>query len=339
MLRSLTSLTTAWTAYRLLRQEHRLAGMDDATAKKWATCIPLWLSKLPTMHLGIHRTWLYNIYRHGDKISQDPDFWKTMQKAVAKFSGGDLEGVMIQAGLFNNPQPFLHFEPYEDQRKNIFGDPQIVTGQVQYMRLTFDHGTHPGLAHKLTADDSNKFDDLALFSLPIREPNALFKTRKANTENYWRFFSGEPDFPIGCLVDYYQSMQTLNPSAQAYASWAHAAWDARRTNHALQKDGHWEKFESQIRPLYEKHIDWELVAACHGFLLSPQNSRNAEIAAYAQANLAIKLNPMARPEEPDAATLGMLTLVEPDCPWKVYTLFADAPEPGAPVESYPLDFN
>lgn len=339
MLRSLTSLTTAWTAYRLLRQEHRLASMDDATAKKWASCIPLWLNKLPTMHLGVHRTWLYNIYRHGEKMSQDPDFWKTMQKAVTKFSGRDIESVMIQAGLFNNSQPFLHFEPYEDERKNILGEPQIVTGQVQYMRLTFKHGTHPGLCQKFGDAGSDRFDDFGLFNLPVRAPDTLFKTRDANTENYWRFFYAEPDFPIECLVDYYKSMQSLNPSAKSYASWAHAAWGAKRANRFLQEGNHWQTFENQIRPLYEKHIDWELVAACHGFLLSPDNLRNAEIAAYAQRTVAARLEPIARPEKSDGVAHGLMHLVEPQCPWELYTLFSGGHEPQLPIESYPLDFN
>ena len=337
MFRSLTSLATAWTAYRLLRLDERLPHMDSATAKKWAACIPSWEKNLPDLHSG-NWPWLQTIYRHGHKINQDPEFWKRLQHAVTVFSNRDLDSAMLQAGLFKNPMPFLHFEPYIDKEKNILGETQIVTGMVQYMRTTFKHGTHPLLGRELTELGMTLGScDWGLFNLPIRSKDTLFQTREDNSENYWRFFSGEKDFPIDCLVDYYKSMLALNPSETAYASWAHAAWDARRTNKALQPGAHWEEFERQIRPLYNTKIDWELIAACHGFVLSADNSRNGEIAAYAQNQL-MPHSPIAHPIKTDPVAVAMLELRAATCPWDIYTLFAKAPNPDTPIESYSFDF-
>lgn len=339
MLRSLTSLATSWTAYRLLRQDARLAEMSDATARQWASCIPLWTAKLPTLNLSGHRSWLHNMYRHGHRMTDDKHFWNMLQQRVA-CSLNEYSGiVMMQAGLFGNPMPFFHFEPYEDSRKNIFGDTQIVTGAVEYMRATFNHGTHPDLGRKLVSHGFELTHDLSLLSLPIRGSNSLFGTRENNTENYWKFFIGELDFPISCMVDYYQSIFTHDPSDIALAAWSHAAWNAKRTNTVLQKGSHWEIFESQIRPLFEKRIDWELIAACQGFLLSMDNSRNCEIAWYAQQHLMFDVPLIERAALPDAVALGMLTLAEPKTPWEIYTLFSNALKPGEPIASYPLDFS
>lgn len=310
--------------------------MDTETTQAWKACIPIWTQKLPTMHLGVHRVWMYNIYRHGEQLTQDPMFWKTLQKEAISFSDSAFEMGMTQAGLFNNPMPFLHFEPYIEEKLNFLGEHQTVTGDVQYMRATFKHGTHPGLGAKLNKEHSEEF---ALFNLPIRAENTLFGTRKANTENYWRFFHGEADFPIDCLVDYYKSMLALNPSDTAYASWAHAAWDARRTNKALYEGSHWTQFENEVRPLYENHVDWELIAACHGFLLSPDNARNSEIVAYVQHHLMFKVEPAQRPNQSDTVAHGMLSISEPTSPWDVYTLFTKPPGSDVPFEVYPIDFS
>ena len=337
MLRSLTSLATSWSAYRLLRQDATLAYMDDSAAKKWAACIPIWMEQLPRLDLSRHRSWVQNLYRHGHKISQEPQFWKTMQSAVTDFYDGDmlhLESAVMGAGLFNNPMPFLHFDPYNDTALNIFGEPQIVTGMVQYIRATFKHGTHLGRQLEQLSPTPTSWD-LGLFNLPIRAKDTLFPLRPATDENYWRFFYGTDEFPIGCLIDYYKDILDLNPSDTTCASWVHAAWSAKRVNPALQKDGNWEKFESQIRPLYEMRIDWELIAACNGFLLSPEHARNAEVATYAHNHLKPNDPPLARPDNSDRVTMSMLHLREPTYPWEIYTLFIDPP---TPMESYSFDF-
>jgi hypothetical protein len=175
--------------------------------------------------------------------------------------------------------------------------------------------------------------------LPVRADDSLFKRRPDNSENYWRFFSGTDDFTIDVIVDYYKSMITMNPSDSEYAAWAHAAWDAKRTNTALQWGPHWETFTQQIRPLFETRIDWELIAACHGFLLCSDNARNAEIAAYTQTHLIPNGRSSARPLKTDSVIFNMLSLCEPTSPWGVYTLLSGSLDPGLPLDSYPLDFN
>lgn len=337
MLRSLTSLATSWTAYRLLHQDYRLAEMSDATARQWADCIPVWTSKLPMLHLSRHRSWVCNMYRHGHRMTDNETFWKTLQQRVA-FTLNKHMGV-AQAGLFGNPMPFVHFEPYDDIKKDIFGENQMVTGNVAYMRATFNHGTHPDLGRKLVSHGFELTHDLSLFNLPVRGINSLFGVRDDNTENYWRFFYGFDDFPISRIVNYYQSILNHDPSDITLATWSNAAWNAKRTNKILQEGSHWEIFESQIRPLFEKRIDWELIAACQGFLLSMDNSRNCEIAWYAQQHLMFDVPLIKRAALPDAVALGLLTLAEPKTPWEIYTLFSNALKPGEPIASYPLDFS
>lgn len=246
---------------------------------------------------------------------------------------------MTQAGLFGNPMPFVHFEPYQEPVPNVLGENIVVTGSLMYMRSSFKHGTHPDLGNRLAQNGVNAGHDLALFNLPIRGPDALFGQRENNTENYWRFFYADDDFPISCIIEYYKTILNHNPSDIALASWTHAAWSARRTNKALQEGTHWETFESQIRPLFEPRIDWELIAACHGFLLSPENARNGEVASYAQNNLMLKVEPIDRSGEPDAMALAMLCLAEPKSPWDVYTLFMEAATPKVALESYSVDLS
>lgn len=339
MLRSLTSLATSWTAYRLLRQDARLAEMSDATAHQWASCIPLWTAKLPTLHLSNHRSWMHNMYRHGHRMTDDKNFWTKLQQRANFSSNAYIDILMEQAGLFGNPMPFVHFEPYEDPKKDIFGETRMVTGNVAYMRATFNSGTHPDLGQKLVSHGFELTHDLSFFSLPIRGSNSLFGKRENNTENYWTFFIGEPDFPISRIIDYYQSILNHDPSDITLATWSNAAWNAKRTNTVLQKGSHWGLFESQIRPLFEKRIDWELIAACQGFLLSMDNSRNCEIAWYAQQHLMFDVPLIERSALPDAVALGMLTLAEPTTPWEIYTLFSNALTPGEPIASYPLEFS
>lgn len=348
MLRPFSALVTTWNAYRLQRQDKLLDEMNEATRAKWAACIPIWKSKLETFNVVLHRPWIRNIYRHGHLLTEDPEFWKRLQQAIQKASEYDLESPMTHAGHYNNPMPFVHFTPYEDTRDSLLGNKQTITGEVQYMRGTFRHGTHPLLGQKLhalglAADPG----DLGLFNLPIRDNGTLFGPRSKNTENYWRFFSGEQEFPIERIIDYYKSMPTLKPSQTAYASWTHAAWQARRENPALHEGHHWATFESQIRPLFEEHIDWELIAACHGFLVSPDNARNAAIALHARQQHALDSTPELRLSMPpiaptapaDGVALAMLNVGDPQGPWAMYSLFAKQNEPQIIAESYPFDFN
>lgn len=348
MLRPFSALATTWNAYRLLRQDKVLDTMDATTIAKWSACIPAWKSKLDTFNVVMHRSWMRNIYRHGHLLTDDPDFWKRLQHAIRSSSEYDLDSGMTHAGHYNNPMPFVHFTPYEDKHPHVLGHKQTVTGEIQYMRGTFLHGTHPLLGQKLhalgmTADPG----DLGLFNLPIRGSKPLFGERPKNTENYWRFFSGEDEFPIARIIDYYKSMLVLEPSETAYASWTHAAWQARRENTALHQGGHWETFEREIRPLFEEHIDWELIAACHGFLLSADNARNAAIALHARQQHAVDSTPELRLSMPrieptapaDGVALAMLNVGDPQGPWAMYNLFAKPVAPENIAESYAFDFS
>lgn len=348
MLRPFSALATTWNAYRLLRQDKVLDKMDAATIAKWSACIPAWKSKLGTFDVSQHRSWMRNIYRHGHLLTDDPDFWKCLQRSIRRSSEYDLDSGMAHAGHFNNPMPFVHFEPYEEGHDPLLGHARTVTGETQYMRGTFRHGTHPLLGQKLCALGMEVDPgDLGLFNLPIRGENTLFGARTKNTENYWRFFSEHNEFPISLIVDYYKSMLLLKPSETAYASWTHAAWQARRENTALHQGGHWETFEREIRPLFEEHIDWELIAACHGFLLSPDNTRNAAIALHARQQhardstpeLRLSMPPIESTAPADGVALAMLNVGDPQGPWAMYNLFAKAAGPEDIPEAYAFDFS
>ena len=348
MLRPFSALATTWNAYRLFRQDKLLNEMDGDTVAKWAACIPIWKGKLDTFNVTMHRSWMRNIYRHGHLLTDDPDFWKRLQHSIQRRSEYDLEACMTHAGHFNNPMPFVHFTPYKEDRDPLLGHKQTITGEVQYMRGIFRHGTHPLLGQKLRAHGmTTESGDLGLFNLPIRGGSTLLGTRKKNTENYWRFFCGEDEFPIARIIDYYKSMLTLNPSERAYASWAHAAWQARHENLALHLGNHWDVFQSEIRPLFEDQIDWELIAACHGFLVSPNHARNAAIALYAREQQAVDSTPAQRLSMPpirptapaDGVALAMLNVGEPKGPWAIYSLFAQPPELEPALDAYAFDFS
>lgn len=216
MLRFLQNKKTSWFANGLLKKHDEFVYMDKYTIERWAACIPIWKKTLREVGRTYPtNAWLQTIYRHGHKMSQDPKFWEAMQRYASKYAA---EYAMAQAGLFNNPMPFLHWIPAEDGSKDVFGDLQIVTGATHYLRSTFRHGTHPLLGQQLgQLVMTPNPEEFCLFNLPIRSKNTLFGVRENNNDNYWKFFSGEKSFPIDIVVDYYKSMITLTPTKTAYA--------------------------------------------------------------------------------------------------------------------------
>lgn len=273
------------------------------------------------------------MYRHGHRMTNDPVFWKNLQKSVEQVSSLDLEMALAQAALFNNPMPFLCFEP---RSKNGV----LQTGLMAYASITLEVGSHPLLGPQLAPFGTTLPPEFGLFSFIVNDGKRDHeRPNTQQTLNIWRFFGPDSELPIEQIIDMYKSMLSFSPREGLAATWAHAAWSARTHNTFLHTGDAWQTFEKEIQPLFEPLVDWGLIAASHGFKVN-DIPRDNTIAAHVQRSKSIP-GSATYVNKPDGVVLSILGLTEPKTPWDVYDLFVSSGQKldTPPPESYTFDFS
>lgn len=331
MLSIFSAQAIRWRASTFLRQEERFTAMDDKTIAKWTACIPVWTNALPDLQR--HRSWIFNMYRHGHRMTDDPVFWKNLQKKVEDTSSLDLDMALTQAGLFNNPMPFLCFEPRQTKSGS-------QTGLSAYAKTTLEAGSHPLLGPQLASFGPGLPPEFGVFSFMVNDGKRDHaRPGTAQTLNIWRFMGSGSDLPITNIIDMYKSILSFSPRPSLVATWAHAAWSARTNNTCLHTGNDWATFEKEIQPLFAPLVDWGLIAASHGFKVN-NNVRDNTIANHVLQRKSIP-GSFADNDKLDAVVLSVLGLTDPQTPWDIYDLFVSASQTldAPPRESYTFDFN